>query len=182
LRWQHFWPPLQRTLRDQGRLRRPRRVGPPLCAQRPSRQAPRPVQRLLNPLGSVTCLTATLSCPLLLLRPTSLPLSDRSASRARRDHAQSDGRPITTHLQLSSPAVRLAQRSRGSDPRLLGLTMGGYLIAHSGSDPGASKFVRTFRVRPIPKLGRSAGNWKVEQRARARHSLRQLVTLCSPAA
>jgi hypothetical protein len=37
---------------------------------------------------------------------------------------------------------RLAKGSQGSDPWLLGLTMGGYLIAHSGSGPVRSKIVR----------------------------------------
>jgi hypothetical protein len=41
--------------------------------------------------------------------------------------------------------------SRGSDPRLLGLTMGGYLIAHSRSDPVDQRSTAP-RVRPMHKL------------------------------
>jgi hypothetical protein len=49
------------------------------------------------------------------------------------------------------PRGGLKEGSRGSDPRLLGLTMGGYLIALSGSDPGDERSTAP-RVRPMHKL------------------------------
>ena len=51
------------------------------------------------------------------------------------------------------PRGGIKEGSRGSDPRLLGLTMGGYLIALSGSDPVDQRSTAP-RVRPIPKLAR----------------------------
>jgi hypothetical protein len=45
----------------------------------------------------------------------------------------------------------LKEGSRGSDPRLLGLTMGGYLIALSGSDP-VDQRSSAPRVRPMRNL------------------------------
>jgi hypothetical protein len=53
--------------------------------------------------------------------------------------------------QLAGHPTKSVKGSRGSDPRLLGLTMGGYLIARSGSDPVDQRSTAP-RVRPIPKL------------------------------
>jgi hypothetical protein len=47
--------------------------------------------------------------------------------------------------------LRRREGSRGSDPRLLGLAMGGYLIAHSGSDPVVQRS-SALRVRPMHNL------------------------------
>jgi hypothetical protein len=49
------------------------------------------------------------------------------------------------------PRGGLKEGSRGSDPRLLGLTMGGYLIALSGSDP-VDQRSSAPRVRPTHNL------------------------------
>jgi hypothetical protein len=61
-----------------------------------------------------------------------------------------------TASRSSDPArrgrqLRRREGSRGSDPRLLGLTMGGYLIAHSGSDP-VDQRSSAPRVRPMRNL------------------------------
>jgi hypothetical protein len=57
----------------------------------------------------------------------------------------------TIQVQWRSLGRRTQKGSRGSDPRPLGLTMGGYLITHSGSDPVDQSSSAT-RVRPSPKL------------------------------
>ena len=46
--------------------------------------------------------------------------------------------------------------NRGSDPRLLGLTMGGLFVAHAGSDPVHQRSSAP-RVRPFLTLGHLAG-------------------------
>jgi hypothetical protein len=68
-------------------------------------------------------------------------------------------RDAATASRSSDPArrgrqLRRLEGSRGSDPRLLGLTMGGYLIAHSGSDPVDQRSTAP-RVRPMHNLRHS---------------------------
>src|SRR6516165_5966894 len=60
--------------------------------------------------------------------------------------------------------------SRGSDLRLLRLTMDGLLDKHSGERPRASRIVRVRRLDPM-KLGPFAGKVKIDSRGRTQSFL-----------
>jgi hypothetical protein len=80
-------------------------------------------------------------------------LASSSAPNLHRRHLDASQRSMVPARLANMPRGGLKEGSRGSDPRLLGLTMGGYLIAHSGSDPVDQRSTAP-RVRPIPKLAR----------------------------
>jgi hypothetical protein len=82
------------------------------------------------------------------------PLGPKNAQAS-----QASGGAMGAMVQERDPAARrrqggLKEGNRGSDPRLLGLTMGGYLIAHSGSDP-VDQRSSAPRVRPMRNLRHS---------------------------
>ena len=78
----------------------------------------------------------------------------RAARESRGSRRQRDGDGVVVGSAAPRPRRRqggLKEGSRGSDPRLLGLTMGGYLIALSGSDP-VDQRSSAPRVRPMRNL------------------------------
>jgi hypothetical protein len=86
-------------------------------------------------------------------RGTLRRLASSSAPNLHRQHRDASQRSMVPARLANMPRGGLKEGSRGSDPRLLGLTMGGYLIALSGSDPVDQRSTAP-RVRPIAKLAR----------------------------
>ena len=61
---------------------------------------------------------------------------------ARAHCGRPQGAPLRIGLESRQGVAKHRGGSRGSDPRLLGLTIGGHLEAHTGSDPVRSRIAR----------------------------------------